>query len=245
MTNHNAVPGTDKPTPPALLREAPLRGMPRAVVRWLILLLMRPFVALTIEGLDEMPSSGAFLLVSNHLHNADPIILQAALRRPVHFMAKHELFRVPILSAIIRLVGSFPVNRQQPGRAAIGHAVALLAAGIPVGLFPEGTRSKTGKLGSAFSGAGLIAIKSDCLIVPVAISGTERLPGGATAGDRAHPPGWPLRRYSVVVQFGTPFVLSSKVRQEPRAATAATTEVMRRISAMLSPVYQSTQSSQQ
>ena len=207
------------------------------VVRAIVLALLRPFVALTVEGLDQVPRTGGFLLVANHLHNADPILIQAALKRPVHFMAKEELFRVPLISTIARLAGSFPVNRQRPGRAAIRHARELLAHGIPVGMFPEGTRSKTGQLATAYPGAGAIAVASRCPIAPVAIWGTERLPGGAGSGQRRRRSSRFDYRYSVTVRFGEPFDLSPALLEAPRASAAATAEIMAAIASILPPSY--------
>jgi 1-acyl-sn-glycerol-3-phosphate acyltransferase len=216
---------------------AALRGWPRAVVRWLILTLIRPVIALTIEDLDRVPEDGAFLLVANHLHNADPVLIMAALHRPVHFMAKQELFREPILALILRLVGAFSVDRDRPGRAAIRQAEVLLANDIPVGMFPEGTRSRTGLLGPAFAGAGLIAARSRQPIIPVAIWGTERLPGGAGAKSLAPGRRWPRSRYPVEIRFGEAFTLPPEVFDQRRPAIAATSMIMEKIASMLPDDY--------
>lgn len=213
--------------------EASLRGWPRALVRLALMAVLFPVVDLRIEGLNQVPPRGAFLLIANHLHNADPVMIQVALQRPVHFMAKQELFRVPVLKTIIELVGSFPVNRERPGRAAIRRAVSLLKSGIPIGMFPEGTRSKSGELGPAFPGAGLIAVESAVQILPVAIIGTEFLPGGSKRRPSWRP-GRPLR-YRVTVRFGLLEPLPAAITSAPKSSAAATEFMMTRIAALLPP----------
>lgn len=220
----------------AALTDGTLRGWPRSLVRAVVLLLVRLVLSLRVSGYEHVPSSGAFLLVANHLHNADPVLIQAVLTRPVHFMAKEELFRVPVVAQIVRLVGSFPVNRQRPGRAAIRQAQLLLHHGVPVGMFPEGTRSKSGQLAPAYAGAGAIAIAAGCPILPVAIVGTEQLPGGAGSEYQRADSRRRLRP-RVVIRFGEPFELPSAVLDSPRASAAATALMMARIASLLPAAY--------
>lgn len=213
-------------------RRGTLRGWPRRVVRWLLLHALRPFLDLTIEGLGNIPATGPFLFVANHAHNADPILLEIAVTRPVHFMAKQELFRNPILGWAIRRAGAFPVDRGRPDRAAIRHAEALLAQGIAAGMFPEGTRSKTGRLQPAFLGAGLIAVRSGVPILPAAIVGTEspslRQPN---AGEPAQ------RRRRVTIRFGAPFALPTKIEGDRVTAAQATELMMTEIARLLPDAY--------
>lgn len=215
-------------------RRGTLRGRPRAVVRRLLLLVIRPFMDLTIEGLENVPASGPLLFVANHVHNADPILLEMAITRPVHFMAKQELFRNPVLAWLLRRAGAFPVDRGRPDRAAIRRAEALLAQGIAVGMFPEGTRSKSGRLQPAFPGAGLIAVRSGALILPAAIVGTENpslhqagARPGAGAGDPAQ------RRRRVAIRFGEPFSLPAGSSGTRFSATQATELIMTEIARLL------------
>ena len=88
-----------------------LRGRPRMFVRATILAICRLLFHLKIEGIENVPVSGAVLVVSNHLHNIDPVMTIAAFPRPVHYMAKKEAYNVPILKQLMNYVGAFPVDR--------------------------------------------------------------------------------------------------------------------------------------
>ncbi|MDQ3694999.1 MAG: 1-acyl-sn-glycerol-3-phosphate acyltransferase [Chloroflexota bacterium] len=215
-----------------------LHGWPRAVVRWLILLIIRPFIKLTINGLENVPDQRAFLFVANHLHNADPILLETAITRPVHFMAKRELFRNRLLGHAARFVGAFPVERGRPDRGAIRRAEALLASGIAVGMFPEGTRSPTNGLQRGFSGAGMIALRTAVLVLPATITGTEALPfSGAKTAARNRPRSGRLGRNPIVIQFGQPFMLPTEVDGRRVNAAVATELMMLEIARLLPRSY--------
>jgi len=112
-------------------------------------------------------------------------------------MAKEELFRFRFIGYFIRGFGAFPVHRGQLDRKALRQADQLLANGMALVTFPEGTRSKSGQLQPAFSGSALIALRSGVPILPVGISGTERIKGVA----------WLLRRPRITVNIGQPFHL--------------------------------------
>ncbi|PRX29499.1 1-acyl-sn-glycerol-3-phosphate acyltransferase [Orenia metallireducens] len=126
-----------------------------------------------IEGLENIPKDGGLIVVANHQSNFDPPILGCSLNRHVHFMAKEELFDGFIKNAYMRAVGSFPVKRGAADMGAIKTALKLLKDGQVLGLFPEGTRSKTGKLRKAKLGAVMLAVKSKAPIVPVGLKGTQ------------------------------------------------------------------------
>ncbi|KUK36744.1 MAG: 1-acyl-sn-glycerol-3-phosphate acyltransferase PlsC [Thermacetogenium phaeum] len=128
-----------------------------------------------IEGLQNVPEKGPVLIIANHISNWDPIVVGSALKRQVHFMAKKELFKIPVLSLIIKALGAFPVDRQRVDRAAIRRALELLENGKVVCIFPEGTRSKSGELLAPNSGAAYLALKSGAPVCPVALLGTDRI----------------------------------------------------------------------
>ena len=128
-----------------------------------------------IIGLENIPSDGAFILAANHVSNWDPPFLGTFAGRVVHFMAKEELFENPVFSAAIRKLHAFPVKRDSADKNAIKNAVKVLKGGECLGIFPEGTRSKTGKLGKAESGVSLIAAMTKAPIIPAAIVNTEKI----------------------------------------------------------------------
>lgn len=127
------------------------------------------------EGLELIPESGAVILASNHLTNYDVFPLQLAISRPLFFMAKSELHKNPILDAVLRNLGVFPVYRGQRDQWAIRHAQKVLEYEQILAMFPEGTRSKGHGLRAGKTGAARMAIQMDCPIVPVAIDGTHQM----------------------------------------------------------------------
>lgn len=138
----------------------------RALARVLMALIFRR----KVEGAERIPD-GPVIICPNHIKWWDPVLVAASLRRKVHFMAKEELFRKPVLAAFFRGLASFPVRRGQPDREAIRHSLRLLERGEAVGVFIEGTRSRTGSLGPAEHGAALLAMRSGALVVPAGIVG--------------------------------------------------------------------------
>jgi 1-acyl-sn-glycerol-3-phosphate acyltransferase len=124
---------------------------------------------------DYMPSSGPALLASNHVHNFDPPILGLSTRRFVHFMAKEELFRWSLFGQMIRSLGAFPVKRGSGDMTAMRQAITIPKSGGCLVVFPEGHRSKDGRLGKGRPGAAFIARKAGCPIVPAVIIGHYRL----------------------------------------------------------------------
>ena len=127
-----------------------------------------------ITGLENIPATGA-VLAPNHQSFWDIPLIAVMVPRRVHFMAKEELFRVPVFGAIIRSLLAFPVKRGAPDRTAIRHAIEMLQENDLVVVFPEGTRSKTGLLGPFAPGAALIAMKAGVPMVPVGLIATNRI----------------------------------------------------------------------
>jgi len=139
------------------------RGIFRVLWRW------------KISGLDNFPVKGPVVVVSNHVSNWDPIVIGTALPRPVHFMAKEELFHYPLFGNLLIRLNAFPVKRGQPDRSAIRRALEILGAGGVLGLFPEGSRSKTGELLKPQPGVAMIALKAKVPVLPVACVGTDKM----------------------------------------------------------------------
>ena len=137
--------------------------------------IFRLFFRLQIHGTENIPQHGSIILASNHLSLIDPPLIGCALRRPVRFMAKEELFAYPLFGTIIKELGAFPVRRGSADRQAIKMGLSILDEGGAMAMFPEGTRSKNGELGKPMPGVLMLAAKSGATIVPVALRGTNEL----------------------------------------------------------------------
>ena len=160
--------GADGAAPAARSRDGGYRAA--AVV---VKPLMRTWFRIRLQGAGHIPAGGPVILASNHRSNMDPVLLAAAVRRPVTFMAKAELFVWP-LGWILRLIGQFPVQRGGIDREALRRSSAVLARGGVLGLFPEGTRG-SGSFATVHTGLAYIVLRQRCPVLPVAIFGTERV----------------------------------------------------------------------
>lgn len=146
-----------------------------SVIRLLLRLILSVFFRWDIKGKDYIPQSGPVIIASNHLSNWDPPLIGCAIYRPLRFMAKDELFKIGAFGWLITKLGAFPVRRGVADRTAIRMALNLLENGEVLGVFPEGTRSKTGELGTAEPGVAMLALKSGATVIPAAITGTNRV----------------------------------------------------------------------
>lgn len=146
-----------------------LYAFSRSIVRFIYRLLFR----LEARGVSNIPLTGPVILCSNHTSALDPFTLGAWVPRKVHYMAKDVLFRIPIVSPIIRAWGAFPVKRGAVSKEAIRTAIDLMKQGHVMGIFPEGRRNA--ELGPGKRGAVTIAFRSNAVIVPVALIGSYRL----------------------------------------------------------------------
>jgi 1-acyl-sn-glycerol-3-phosphate acyltransferase len=128
-----------------------------------------------IYGAENVPRVGPLVLVSNHASDFDPVLVASCVRRPVAYMAKQELFKVPVLSTLIRLYGAFPVNRGAADRSAIRAALNSIEAGWATGVFLQGTRTPDGRITEPKLGAALIAQKAQVPLLPICMWGTEKI----------------------------------------------------------------------
>ena len=128
-------------------------------------------------GEENLPPEGGVIVAANHMSNWDPPFLASFLKRPVGYMAKQELFEIPVFGTVIRWLFAFPVRRGAADRSAVKAAVKELRAGRCVGIFPEGTRSKDGEIHRFGAGVALLAAMSGAPVVPAAIIGTDKMKG--------------------------------------------------------------------
>lgn len=165
----------------------------------------RTFYDFKVEGLDNIPKTGALIIAGNHLSNADPPAIGsfAGLVRDSRFVAKKELFSVPGLGWFFRRSGYIPVDRARTigDFGALKEVVHALEQGQSVVMFPEGTRSKTGKPQKPKSGIGFLVYKTGAPVLPVKVEGTF---------------GWPWVR-KIRVKFGTVIHLEKDPALEPKA----------------------------
>lgn len=132
-------------------------------------------------------------MASNHLSLLDPAVLAYACPRKMNYMAKEELFKIPVLSQFIRSVGTFPVKRNTADLSAIKEALKRVKSGQGLLLFPEGRRSEGSETIEAQAGVGFLAAKTNVPVIPVYLSGTDKaLPKGAKF----------LKRAKISVRFG-------------------------------------------
>lgn len=137
-------------------------------------LFFHAFYKVEINGLENIPEDGA-LICPNHYSILDPLFIAISIPRKIRFMAKHEVFKIPFLGWFLKSVGTYPVKRGELDLFSIKNTLKLLKDKELVGLFPEGTRSKTGKLGVANPGVALFSIKSSKVAIPVSITGSYKI----------------------------------------------------------------------
>jgi len=176
---------------------------------------LRTVWRLRVEGVERVPTSGSLIVAANHVSYFDPPALGVAMPRPIHYMAKTELFRMPILQTILPWLNAFPVDRSRGDVAAIKRSVEVLRSGAAVGIFPEGTRNKTG-LVKPQVGIALLASLSQAPVLPAYICGT------AKAGNFAQ----------IQVIFGEPFDLSRGRKATRDDLAKWTDEIMSRVFAL-------------
>jgi len=172
------------------------------------LLLFKFLFGLKIEGKERIPRKGAMIITANHRSYLDPVVLALLVRRRMNFMAKEELFRHPGFGFLIRNLGAFPVKRERLNKLAFKKALQILKEGRILALFPEGTRSRSGKLGRLKEGPIRIAHHCRVPVVPVVIQGTEKvLPPGKKI------PGWG----KIKLRVGKPFLPVSSPEEREKA----------------------------
>jgi len=191
---------------------------------WIFLnLVERLFFGFRVINAQVIPKTGPVIIASNHISYCDPPVVGSAVPREVYFLAKEELFRNPLFAWLIRQYNAIPLRRSVGDLAAIRKAVDLLSQGKALLMFPEGTRSLSGKLLKPKLGIGMIAMLASAPIVPAYVRGTNRI-GKAF-----------MRKCKLEVRFAEPLLpMSLDFPSDDKKAryTYIAEEVMRRIESL-------------
>lgn len=189
---------------------------------------LRAFSTWRVEGLENVPPSGPLIVVANHLSNVDPPLLASSIPRRVRFLAKAGAFK-PGVSAFLRAYGAHPLERDGQDVQAFMWARNVLGRGDTLAFFPEAHRNPGRGIQRPMPGIALLGARTQAPILPVAITGTERL---GPLWRVAFPTG------RITVRVGAPFVLPvPEGRQGREGWESLADEVMRRVAALLPPEY--------
>jgi 1-acyl-sn-glycerol-3-phosphate acyltransferase len=202
----------------------------RPIVEWAL----RAVIRLEIKDKENLPPEGAIIAAFNHLNLIDPPLhIISMLPRDSIIMAKEELFfywPMPVFRFLMDVAEAYPVRRRgtpEERRMAIKYAKDVLAKGLLFGIYPEGTRSKSGCLKEAYTGCALLALDTGVPLIPVSIRGTEKLKGI----------GW-LTRPKVTITFGKPFALPTITGRATEGKLKELTDyIMGKIAGVLPPEY--------
>jgi 1-acyl-sn-glycerol-3-phosphate acyltransferase len=149
------------------------------------------------QGVEHIPPEGGGLVLVNHQSFLDPLLVGLPLNRPVSYLARDNLFRVPVIGWILRHTYVMPINREAASTASIKESIQRMEQGFLVGVFPEGTRSSDGSVGEFKPGFIALIRRSRLPVYPVGVAGArEAFPRGA----------WLLRPRKVSVVFGEPLL---------------------------------------
>ena len=185
----------------------------------LLRLLMRVLGRLRSSGEANVPATGGFLLCPNHVSDCDPPAVFVSCPRRAWYVGKRELFEIPVLGWMFGHFQGFPIKRDSADRAALRRIEALLKAGEPVVLFPEGRLSENGKLQRIQPGAALLSLRTGVPIVPVGLQNTN----GVVPYGKLWPR-WSPRR--VQVAYGTPLRPQDYAHLPRAEAMAALTQAL-------------------
>lgn len=182
--------------------------------KFIVSVLFKFLFRIQVIGKENIPKSGPVIICSNHISNYDPPTVGITSPRPIHFMAKEELFEKKGLGFILRNVRAFPVKRGMRDRNALRTGLKILEEGNVIGLFPEGTRSKDGVLKKGLAGAGFFAMRSKAKVIPCAIIGNYE------------------KKKTLTVVYGEPIEFETLKEGKP-SAQDVTDEIMENIKRLL------------
>lgn len=179
-------------------------------------------LGLKANGVKNIPQKGSAIIAANHVSNWDPIVVALVINRPIHFIAKAELFNSVLLGKLLYKLHAFPIKRGAGDRRAIRNALKILEEENILGIFPEGARNKVGEDLKAQSGVAMLALKSQVPVVPVACIGT----------DKKIPFGW---FQTLEVRIGTPVLYAEYAEQKVNSAVLeeVSIDIMKKINVLL------------
>jgi 1-acyl-sn-glycerol-3-phosphate acyltransferase len=150
------------------------------MARWIVVTFCRTWLRLSVKGVENIPTSGAFILAPVHRSSIDIPISSAVTRRRMRFMGKDSLWKFKIVGSALSALGAFPVTRGSADLEALKRCIAFVNAGEPLVLFPEGTRQVGDSIAPLFDGAAYVALKTQVPIIPVGIGGSQEvMPSGS------------------------------------------------------------------
>jgi glycerol-3-phosphate dehydrogenase (NAD(P)+) len=201
----------------ALHRRAREQGA-NPLVYWIVRAILQPFFLIYFRasriGREHIPAKGPVIIAANHRSFLDPFVIAIMARRPMHYVAKQELFSRPWQAWILNALGAFPVKRGESDAEMLETARQILARGDIVLIFPEGTRVRPGALGQPKRGVGRLALDSGAPVVPLAIIGTESVRRG-----------WRIRPHKVKMRAGRPLHFPRVEDPSPALAGAVASRI--------------------
>jgi glycerol-3-phosphate dehydrogenase (NAD(P)+) len=182
-------------------------------VRWVLKLAILVYFRLRRLGTEHVPKGGV-ILASNHRSFLDPFAIGCCIGRPIYFVAKRELFKNPLLGWFLNCLGAFPIRRGASDEESMATALALLEREQAVVIFPEGTRIRTGSLARPRRGVGRLALQSGRPVVPIAVTGSERVRRG-----------WLIKPAKVHIRCGPPLTFPRVDQPSPFLAGEVTERI--------------------
>src|ERR1700728_4393509 len=188
------------------------------LVYWIVRSMFQPFFHIYFRmsriGREHIPGDGPVIVAANHRSFLDPFVIATMARRPMYYVAKQELFANRFQAWILNALGAFPVARGTGDTDMIDTAKAILARGDIVLIFPEGTRTRPGSLGTPKRGVGRLALETGAPVVPVAVIGTEAIRKGVL-----------IRPHKVRIRAGRALRFPTVEQPSPALAGAVTDRI--------------------
>ena len=196
-----------------------MRAFTYKIIRWIFNFVTYTLIGMKVYGEEHIPDKGPFIIVCNHASYFDPPLVGTAVRHHlIHFMAKEELFRNPLMNWFLRYVHTFPVHRGRIDRRAVMESFRVLKQGEVLGIFPEGTSKDQGILGKFHDGFAGIAMKAGVPVLPAAVINSRPLP---------------KKKGPVCVVFGEPVMPPKEMHADREAVKSFTDEIRNIVLAML------------